>query len=52
MQQRWRDALEAVACIGGIGMHWKSMEVDGADRAGSEYKVLEAVKQSELVRAC
>jgi hypothetical protein len=33
-------------------MHRKSMEVDGADGAGSEYKVSEAVKWSELVRAC
>jgi hypothetical protein len=39
-------------------MRRKSTEVDGAvgavgaDRAGSEYKVSEAVKWSELVRAC
>jgi hypothetical protein len=50
--------LEAVACIGGIGMRQKSTEVDGgdgadgADGAGSEYKVSEVVKWSELVRAC
>jgi hypothetical protein len=44
------EVAEAEGCIGGIGMHRKSMEVDGADgadRAGSEYKVLE---WSELVR--
>jgi hypothetical protein len=45
-----RDALEVAACIGSIGIHWKCTEVDGADGAGSEDKVLEAVKQSELVR--
>jgi hypothetical protein len=39
--------LEAAACIGSIGMHQKSTEVDGddgADAAGGEYKVSEAVK--------
>jgi hypothetical protein len=44
--------LEAEACIGSIGMYRKSTEVDGAgeaDGAGSEYKVLEAVK---AVRTC
>jgi hypothetical protein len=46
------EAVEAEGCIGGIVMHWKSTEVDGADGAGSEYKVSEAVKWSELVRAC
>jgi hypothetical protein len=30
-------------------MHWKSMEVDGAEGAGSEYKVSEAVK---TIRTC
>jgi hypothetical protein len=56
-RQRWRDASEAAACIGGIRMHWKSMEADGADGAdgaGGEYTVSEAVKAvrtlSELVR--
>jgi hypothetical protein len=49
------EAVEAKGCIGGGGMHWKhwnASEVhrDRADRAGSEYKVSEAVKQSELVR--
>jgi hypothetical protein len=39
-------------------MHWKITEVGGADGAvgadgaGSEYKVSEAVKWSEPVRAC
>jgi hypothetical protein len=46
------EVVEAEGCIGGIGMHQKSMEADRADRAdgaGSEYKVLEAVK---MVRTC
>jgi hypothetical protein len=46
------EVSEVAACIGGIGMHWKSMEADGADGAdgaGGEYKVLEAVK---VVRTC
>jgi hypothetical protein len=30
-------------------MYWKCMEVDGADGAGSKYKVLKAVK---VVRTC
>jgi hypothetical protein len=41
------EASEMAACIGGIGMHRKSMEVDradGADGASGEYKVLEVVK--------
>jgi hypothetical protein len=38
------EALEAEGCIKGSGMHWRSMEVDGADRADREYNVLEAVK--------
>jgi hypothetical protein len=44
--------LEVAACIGSIGMHWKSTEADrahGADGTGSEYKVSEAVK---TVRTC
>jgi hypothetical protein len=48
-QKRWkrRDASEAAAYIGGIGMHGKSTEADGddgADGAGSKYKVSEVVK--------
>jgi hypothetical protein len=46
------EASEMAACIGGIEMHRKSMEADGADgadRAGGEYKVSEAVK---MVRTC
>jgi hypothetical protein len=47
------DTSEVAACIRSIGTHWRSMEADGADRAdraSSEYKVLEAVKKSEHVR--
>jgi hypothetical protein len=52
-RQKRRDASEAAACIGSIGMRRKSMEADGADktdRDSGEDKVSEAVKQSELVR--
>jgi hypothetical protein len=52
-RQKWRDALEAAACIGSVGMRRKSTEADGADetdRDGSEDKVSEVVKRSELVR--
>jgi hypothetical protein len=41
---------EVEGCIGGGGMHWKCTEADGSDRAGSEDKVSDAVKRSELVR--
>jgi hypothetical protein len=52
-RQKRRDASEAAACIGSVGMRRKSMEVDGADetdRDGGEDKVSEVVKRSELVR--
>jgi hypothetical protein len=52
-RQKRRDASEAAACIGSVGIRRKSMEADGADgtnRDGGEYKVLEAVKRSEPVR--
>jgi hypothetical protein len=51
-QQKWRDALEAAACIRSIGMRQKFMGADRADRAdgAAVNKVLEAVKRSELVR--
>jgi hypothetical protein len=48
-RQRQRDASKTAACIGGIEIHQKSTEADRADRAGSEYKVSEAVK---AVRTC
>jgi hypothetical protein len=50
MHWRRRHALEAAACIGGVGMCQKSTEADGADGASVNTRVSEAVKQSELVR--
>jgi hypothetical protein len=47
--RRQRDASKAAACIGGIRIHRKSTEADGADRASGEYKVSEVVK---AVRTC
>jgi hypothetical protein len=52
-RKKRRDASEVAACIGSVGMCWKSTEVDGADgtdRDGGEYKVSKEVKRSELVR--
>jgi hypothetical protein len=46
------EAAEVEGCIRSGGMHWKSTEADGADRAdrdSSEYKVSEAVK---TIRTC
>jgi hypothetical protein len=46
------EALEAEGCVRGSSMHRRSMEADraaGADGAGGEYKMSEAVK---VVRTC
>jgi hypothetical protein len=45
-------AAEAAACIGGIGMHRKSMEADRADGADGDGKCQRRSKRSELVRTC
>jgi hypothetical protein len=49
---RWRDALEAEGCIGGIGGAWRQMELLELMELEVSTKCQRRSKQSELVRTC